>query len=135
MHLSEFSRHPLRDPLRVPFSSELWAFLIVLPLGLPTKEGRVCCYYADGLDDRQITHLICVRLKHFLYDFLGGVWGLLPVVFLYKRHKTPPKSHIDNVLGGHRIDEQSGGLGVVFPTFRLSIISCVFDRVKLIETD
>ena len=34
------------------------------------------------LDDRQITHLICVRLKHFLYDFWGGVWGLLLVVFL-----------------------------------------------------
>ena len=26
-------------------------------------------------------------------------------------------------------------LGVVFPTFRLSINSCVFDPVKLIETD
>ena len=26
-------------------------------------------------------------------------------------------------------------LGVVFPTFRLSINSCVSDRVKLIETD
>ena len=25
------------------------------------------------LDARQITHLICVRLKHLLYDFLGGV--------------------------------------------------------------
>ena len=24
------------------------------------------------LDDRQITHLISVRLKHFLSDFLGG---------------------------------------------------------------
>ena len=34
------------------------------------------------IDDRQITHLICVRLKHLLYDFLGGVLGLLPVVFL-----------------------------------------------------
>ena len=33
-------------------------------------------------DDRQITHLICVRLKHLLYDFLGGVLGLLPVVSL-----------------------------------------------------
>ena len=28
------------------------------------------------LDDRQITHLISVRLKSFLYDFFGGVWGL-----------------------------------------------------------
>ena len=33
------------------------------------------------VDDRQITHLICVRLKHLLYDFLGGVLGP-PVVFL-----------------------------------------------------
>ena len=34
------------------------------------------------LEDRQITHLICVRLKHLLEDFSGGVLGLLPVVFL-----------------------------------------------------
>ena len=34
------------------------------------------------LDLRQITHLICVLLKHLLYDFWGGVLGLLPVVFL-----------------------------------------------------
>ena len=33
------------------------------------------------LDDPQITHLICVRLKHLLYDFLGGILGLLPIVF------------------------------------------------------
>ena len=26
------------------------------------------------LDDRQITHLICARLKHDLYDFLRGVF-------------------------------------------------------------
>ena len=35
-----------------------------------------------SLDDRQITHLICVRLKHLRYDFLGGILGLLPVVSL-----------------------------------------------------
>ena len=37
------------------------------------------------LDESQITHLICVRLKHLPYDFLGGGGGLglLPVVFLY----------------------------------------------------
>ena len=35
-------------------------------------------------DDRQITHLIGVRLKDFLEDFLGGVLSLLPVVFLCK---------------------------------------------------
>ena len=27
------------------------------------------------IDDRQITHLICVRLKHFLYDFFRGCFG------------------------------------------------------------
>ena len=42
------------------------------------------------IDERQIRHLVCVRLKHLLYDFLGGVLGLLPVVFLHKRPKTPP---------------------------------------------
>ena len=46
------------------------------------------------LDDRQITHLIRVRLKLLLYDFLGGVLGLLPVKFLHKRPKTPPKKVI-----------------------------------------
>ena len=34
------------------------------------------------IDDRQITHLIGVRLRSLLYDFLGGVLGLLPVAFL-----------------------------------------------------
>ena len=34
------------------------------------------------LDDSQIAHLICVRLKHLLYDFWAGVVGLLPVVFV-----------------------------------------------------
>ena len=29
------------------------------------------------LDDRQITHLICVRLRLLPYDFFGGVLGLL----------------------------------------------------------
>ena len=62
------------------------------------------------LDDRQITHLICVRLKHLLSDFWGGVLGLLPVVSLYRRPKTAPrKVTIANVLGEHRLDEQSGG--------------------------
>ena len=57
------------------------------------------------IDDRQITHLICVRLRHLLYDlFWGGVWAF----YLKKQEggpKHPPKSHIANVLGGHRLDE------------------------------
>ena len=54
------------------------------------------------LDDRQITHLICVRLRHLLYDFSRGCFGP------FKQEggpKHPPKSHVANVLGGHRLDE------------------------------
>ena len=32
--------------------------------------------WPEGLDDRQITHLICVRLRHLLYDSFRGVLGL-----------------------------------------------------------
>ena len=35
------------------------------------------------IDDRQITHLICVHLKHLLCDCFGGVLGLLPVRVLF----------------------------------------------------
>ena len=48
-------------------------------------------WWQTYLDDRQITHLICVRLKHLLYDFLGGVSGLLPVVSYIKCPKHPLK--------------------------------------------
>ena len=34
------------------------------------------------LDDCQIAHLICVSLKHLLYDFLGGVLRLLLFSFV-----------------------------------------------------
>ena len=51
------------------------------------------------LDDCQITHLICVRLKHMLYDFLVGVLGLLKKKNNRKKAQNPPlKSHIENVL-------------------------------------
>ena len=33
-------------------------------------------HWCPTLNDRQITHLICVRLKHLLYDFLGDVLAL-----------------------------------------------------------
>ena len=35
------------------------------------------------LDDHQITHLICVRLKLLLYDFLGGCFGPPSCCFPY----------------------------------------------------
>ena len=60
----------------------------------------------ETFDEGQITHLICARLKYDLYDFLGGVLGLLPVLFLVeKAQKHPLKSHIDHISGGHRLDE------------------------------
>ena len=48
-----------------------------------------------SLDERQITHLICARLKYDLYDFLGGVLG----PFIQEKEqeagpKTPPKKII-----------------------------------------
>ena len=47
-------------------------------------------------DDRQITHLICVYLKHLLYAFfLGCVFGAsFRLFFFYKRPKAPPKKII-----------------------------------------
>ena len=61
----------------------IFAVFVKAPLFLAGDKRTV-------LDNRQITHLICVRLKHLLYDLLGGVLGLLPVLFLYKRPTTPP---------------------------------------------
>ena len=44
------------------------------------------------IDEGQITHLICARLKYDLYDFfsLGGVLGLLPVPFLVEKAQKHP---------------------------------------------
>ena len=61
------------------------------------------------IDERQITHLICARLKYDLYDFFRGVLGLLCKKKNRKQaQKHPLESHIDHILGGHRLDEQSG---------------------------
>ena len=62
------------------------------------------------LEDRQITHLICVRLKHLQYDFLGGCFGPPSCCFLlYKSPKHPLRNHLESVLSGHRLDESSSG--------------------------
>ena len=49
---------------------------------------------APILDERQITHLICARLKYDLYDFLGGVWGLLYKKKNRKQAQNTPKKVI-----------------------------------------
>ena len=43
----------------------------------PGTSGTSPDLISVQLDDRQITHPICVRLKHLLYDFFRGVLGLL----------------------------------------------------------
>ena len=50
------------------------------------------------------------NLRHLLYDFLGGALGHLYKKHNWKEaqthtHRHTPKSHIANVLGGHRLDE------------------------------
>ena len=62
-------------------------FVIFLPWSFKLLRSQSL----EMIDGRQITHLICVHLKHLLYDFWGGgVLGLLPVVFLkYKSQNTP----------------------------------------------
>ena len=57
------------------------------------------------IDDRQITRLICVRLRHLLYDFFRGVFG--PLLYKKQQEGGPryPQSHIENGLGGRRLDE------------------------------
>ena len=39
----------------------------------------------ESIDEGQITHLICARLKYDLYDFFRGVLSLLPVLFLVEK--------------------------------------------------
>ena len=41
-----------------------------------TLVATICVIGANTwmLDERQITHLICVRLRHLLYDFFSGVF-------------------------------------------------------------
>ena len=47
------------------------------------------------LDERQITHLICARLKYDLYDFFRGCFGPASCSFsCIKGPKTPPEKVI-----------------------------------------
>ena len=48
-------------------------FIKVARLGQNEIAPEKCLTRHEKLDDRQITHPSCVRLKHLLYDFLGGV--------------------------------------------------------------
>ena len=53
------------------------------------KTGQLLNRHHTCLDERQITHLICARLKYDLYDFSRGcVWACFLFFFLYKRPQT-----------------------------------------------
>ena len=75
--LSEASGAPLSEtPSPLTVISPEFVTRVSRNLALVAQRKKV------PLDDRQITHLICVCLKHLLCDLLGGVSGLLLVVFL-----------------------------------------------------
>ena len=71
-----------------------------MPLCPSNKEKNAIVFFvpfwggASNLDDRQITRLISVRLKHFLYDFWGVFGASFLLFFFYKRPKTPPQKVI-----------------------------------------
>ena len=59
--------------------------------GVWTKGAVNLAIFGIPIDDRQITHLICVRLRHLLYDFLGVFWAFYVGKTTGRRPETPPK--------------------------------------------
>ena len=102
-HLYDASVHPLdtpvsRNPVPVTLSTSHQ-----IKTGIRTM--LLMSYW--GLDDRQITYLICVRLRHLLYDIFRGCLGpFYKGKTTGRRPKTPPKkSYSKCFLGRHRLDE------------------------------
>ena len=62
--------------------------------GDPISVWKEASHFLERLDDRQIAHLICVRLNICYMTFWGVFWASLLLFFLYKRPKTPPKKVI-----------------------------------------
>ena len=60
------------------------------------------------MEDPQITHL---SVSAYM-TFWGLSWGLLPVVFLYDRPKTPPKKSYSKCL--RRTEDWTSNLAVVY---------------------
>ena len=51
---------------------------------------RLCFVSKSDLDDRQITHLICARLKYDLYDFFRGCfWAFIQEKERKQAQNTP----------------------------------------------
>ena len=77
---------------------------------------------------RRIIHLICVLRKYLLSDFFRECFGPFKRNNRKNAQDPPPplKSHIANVLGGHRLDEWSD-LAVVYCCQR-DFGNCVWDR-------
>ena len=80
--------------------SELCSFNFLQTDGLQTDGSRLFRLWLllKFLDDRHITHLICVCVKHLLCDFLRGCFGPSSCCFSHiKAQNTPQESHIANV--------------------------------------
>ena len=60
-------------------------------LRLAVSYYYVTSLYIIYLDEGQITHLICARLKYDLYDFFRGCFGpFLQVLFLVEKAQKHP---------------------------------------------
>ena len=73
-----FAGRPERDALElIVCVMQLYGTFVYLGLWLPLS-GRF-------VDDRHITHLICVHLRHLLYDFFRACFG----PFLWEKNNRP----------------------------------------------
>ena len=59
-----------------------WGWGLRSNFGAPFLYVYVLFGGLKRVDERQIPHLICARLKYDLYDFFRAVLGLLPALFL-----------------------------------------------------
>ena len=69
-----FGENALKMPGRSPDKSE------------KSREDRE----SPKKNDRRITHLICVRLKHLLYDFWGVLWASFLLFFNIQKALSTP---------------------------------------------
>ena len=68
--------------------TELWLLLCVAFAPLFPDGNLPFSGTENDLDERQITHLICARLKYDLYDFFRGFLGAF---YTRKRKEAGPK--------------------------------------------
>ena len=90
------------------FASVMWFASVVFSVTLLKIRTNLseATYSVERFDERQITHLICARLKYDLYDFFRRCFGPASCSFSCRKGPTPPlKKSYRSYLGGHRLDE------------------------------